>query len=102
MSAPPFNDKNMMVADPQDARYVYAVWADWFRMAGGPAYFVRTTNADYGTPQRSIYDPGNTNQTFGNQMIVLRDGSVLNFFTDIIRAATSASARDRIQCHLLD
>lgn len=89
-----FNDKNMMVADPQDARYVYAVWGRLLSNGGGPAYFARTTNA--GTTwdaARSIYDPGNTNQTFGNQMIVLRDGSVLNFFTDIIRAATSASAR---------
>ena len=34
---------------------------------------------------RSIWRPGNTNQPSGNLMIVLRDGSLLNFFTDIIR-----------------
>ena len=89
-----FNDKNMMVADPQDARYLYAVWGRLLTNGGGPAYFSRTTNAGASwEAARSIYDPGNTNQTFGNLMIVLRDGSLLNFFTDIIRAATPTSAR---------
>lgn len=89
-----FNDKNMVIADPQDARYVYAVWGRLLADGGGPAYFARTTNAGATwETARSIYDPGNTNQTFGNQMIVLRDGSVLNFFVDIIRTATPASAR---------
>ncbi|MBL8311088.1 MAG: exo-alpha-sialidase [Burkholderiales bacterium] len=89
-----FNDKNMMVADPQDARYVYAVWGRLLTNGGGPAYFARTTNAGASwEAARSIYDPGSTNQTFGNQIIVLSDGSLLNFFTDIIRTATPASAR---------
>lgn len=89
-----FNDKDMLVADHNDARYVYAVWGRLRADGAGPAYFSRTTDAGATwEAARSIYDPGNTNQTFANQLLVLRDGSLLNFFVDIVRAATPTSAR---------
>lgn len=89
-----FNDKNMLVADRNDARYVYAVWGRLRTDGGGPAYFSRTTDAGGNwDAARSIYDPGSSNQTFSNQLLVLRDGSLLNFFVDIIRTATPSSGR---------
>ena len=81
------NDKNSMTADPNDSRYVYAVWdrlvtppsgtpnptagenAIAFR---GPTLFTRTTNGGRSWEDaRIIFDPGTLNQTIGNQIVVL-------------------------------
>ena len=76
-----FNDKDAITADPTDARYVYATWD---RLAGnrGPSYLARTT--DFGAtwePAHAIFDPGAANQTLNNQIVVLPDGTLVNFFT---------------------
>ncbi len=80
------NDKESITADRTDSRYVYAIW-DRLLSAGGPAsaistehaqgyrgpvWFSRTTNAGASwETARVIYDPGEINQTIGNQVIVL-------------------------------
>lgn len=79
-----FNDKETVTADPHDARYVYVVWDRLQQRASGPAYFSRTT--DGGTtwePARAIHDPGDREQTIGNLVRVLPDGTLVNLFTHL-------------------
>jgi hypothetical protein len=104
------NDKNSLTADPTDANFVYAVWdrlqitaADAINPENvrpgrgiaigvrigfgfkGPIYFARSTNGgDSWEPVRKIYDPGANNQTIGNQIVVLPDGTLVDFFTEIL------------------
>jgi hypothetical protein len=78
-----FNDKETLTADPHDPGFVYAVW-DRLRPNGGPAYFARTTNGGVSwEPARPIHDPGNGQQTIGNLIRVLPDGTLVNLFTHI-------------------
>ena len=93
------NDKNAINADPEDADFVYAVWDRLELPLGtvinpenviglgfrGPALFSRTTSGGASwEPARQIYDPGGTNQTIGNQIVVLPDGTLVNFFNEIL------------------
>ena len=99
-----FNDKETITADPTDARFVYAVWdrvnvppgdvnrflvgnLEHKRDRGftGPAMFSRTTDGGHTwEPPRIIYNPGANNQTLGNQIAVLPDGTLVNFFTEFL------------------
>jgi hypothetical protein len=106
-----FNDKNSITADPHDSRFVYAVWDRLVLGAGaapqlgldgvvamqnrlfrhgahpkqGPTLFARTTNggASWETP-RVIFDPGIDSQTINNTIVVLPNGDVFDFFTEIL------------------
>jgi len=93
------NDKNAITADPTDADFVYAVWDRLKVPLGsvinpenvfglgfkGPAQFSRTTDGgETWEPPRAIYDPGGNNQTIGNQIGVLPNGVVINFFNEIL------------------
>ena len=94
-SATVFHDKNMLVADPTNAAFVYAVWGRLDGVGGGhgPAWFTRTTNGGVTwETSRGIYEPGAGNQTFGNQLTVLPSGMLINVFLDITRSATAQSA----------
>lgn len=89
-----FNDKESITADPTNASYVYAVW-DRSRKPGenadfnalhsfafrGDAIFSRTTNAGASwEPPRNIL-PTNANLfTIGNQIVVLSNGTLVDFF----------------------
>jgi hypothetical protein len=87
-----FNDKNSITADPTNSKRVYAVWdrlfapdltlPDFF----GPTYLARSTNGG-ATWQaaKAIYDPGKNNQTIGNVVNVLPDGTLINSFDLIIQ-----------------
>lgn len=93
-SASIFHDKNMLVADPTDAAYVYAIWGrlDTIGSGHGPAWFTRTTDGGISwEASRGIYEPGAGNQTFGNQLTVLPNGVLINVFLDIIRSGTALS-----------
>jgi hypothetical protein len=96
------NDKNSITADPFDANFVYAVWDRLHVPVGtiihpelvlgfkGPAMFSRTTNGGQSwEPARIIYNPGGNNQTIGNQIAVLSDGTLLNFFNEILNFKNS-------------
>jgi len=88
-----FNDKEAITADPTDAHYVYAVWDRLVSNTSGPTYFARS--ADGGTTwaaARAIYDPGANSQTIGNQILVLPDGTLVLFFTQIDDAGGGFSA----------
>ena len=90
-----FNDKQSITADPTNANFVYAVWDRLvfpnehanvkaaFRALGfrGPAWFARSTNGgNTWEPARMIFDPGQENQTIGNQIVVLPNGDLVDAF----------------------
>ena len=76
-----FNDKEAITADPTDARYAYATW-DRLADNGGPSYLARTTDGGASwEPARAIFDPGAGRQTLNNQIVVLPDGTLVNFMT---------------------
>jgi len=80
-----FNDKETVTADPNDARYAYAVWDRITTQNTGPTMFART--ADGGAtwePARAIYDPGPGAQTIGNLIRVLPDGTLVNLAAHLI------------------
>jgi hypothetical protein len=95
------NDKNSLTADPTDPGFVYAVWDKLNLSPGGiklnrnfrgglgsfkgAAYFSRSTDGgDTWEEPETLYDPGGLNQTIGNQIVVLPDGTVIDFFTEIL------------------
>ena len=93
-----FNDKQTITADSTAANLVYAVWdrlvfpnerasdVASFRSSAfrGPAWFARSTDGgDSWEPARQIYDPGQNDQTIGNQIVVLPDGTLVNLFNEI-------------------
>lgn len=88
-----FNDKESITADQNDPNYVYAVWDRLVfpneRTRGksplntaafrGPAWFSRTTNGGASwEPARPIFDPGQNDQTIGNQIVALGNGDLVN------------------------
>ena len=91
------NDKNSMTADPAVANNVYAVWdrlvfpndrtrGQSFNTAAafrGPTYFTRTTNGgESWETARPIFDPGQNDQTIGNQIAVTGGtGTLVNVMT---------------------
>lgn len=92
-----FNDKNAITADPYDSRFVYAVWdrlvfpqeraddqAAFHAFASrGPTVLARTVNGGQSwEPMRTIYDPGENDQTIGNIIEVLPDGTLACFFDE--------------------
>ncbi len=82
-----FNDKNTITADPTDSDYVYAVWDRLSSNGNGPTYFTRSINGGVNwEAARSIYNPGATNQTIGNVIAVLPDGTLINLMTKIVDA----------------
>jgi hypothetical protein len=77
-----FNDKESITADPLDPRYVYATWDRLRDQGTGPTWFARTTNGGQSwEPARGIFDPGPASQTINNQIVVLPDGTLVDFFT---------------------
>jgi hypothetical protein len=109
-----FNDKQSITADPNSSSRVYAVWDRLIfppseraaAIAGfvtaafrGPAWFGRTTDGgETWEPARQIFDPGQQNQTIGNQIAVLPDnasfdGELINIFDLIINRRNAPPGR---------
>jgi len=85
-----FNDKCTITADPVTPHFVYAVWDRLVSEIAGPTAFARS--ADDGatwSAARTIYDPGATNQTISNQIVVLPNGALINLFLEIDTAANN-------------
>ncbi len=81
-TAPFFNDKNSITADPTDPRFVYAAWDRLRQNAGGPAYLARSDDSGVSfAPARPVFDPGPTAQIIGAEVVVASDGTVLYIFT---------------------
>jgi hypothetical protein len=93
-----FNDKQSITADPTDSDFVYAVW-DRLENLGlgpfdflGPGLFARSTDGGVSWEEaREIFDPGTGNQIIGAQIVVLPDGTLLNFFDQIINLLPDGS-----------
>jgi hypothetical protein len=79
-----FNDKNAITADPTNSAFAFAVWDRLLPNGNGATWFSRTVNGGqtWESP-RPIYDPGGANQTIGNLIVVLPNGSLVNLFTEI-------------------
>ncbi len=90
-----FNDKNTITADPTNSNYVYAIWDRLDSPPGkgslkssentsgyrGPTLLARTTDGgETWEPARIIYNLGTHNQTIGNQIVVLPNGTLVNLF----------------------
>ena len=85
-----FNDKDAITADPTDARFVYAVWDRLSTDNLGPTYFSRSADGGATWQQaRAIYDPGLTNQTISNALVVLPNGTLVTMLLEL--DATSAT-----------
>lgn len=102
------NDKETITADPDDSNLVYLVWdriespkaraaAIAFEHAlgfRGPTWFSRTTNGgvSWETP-RLIFDPGQEDQTIGNQIVVLPNGDLIDVFNLIFNFKNAHKVR---------
>src|SRR5215218_1517021 len=93
-----FNDKETLTADPGDADLVYATWqriVSPSEVSSGAAFenaitffsdtwFARSTDGgETWEPAHSIFHPGQFNQTIGNQIEVLPNGTLINGFNRI-------------------
>jgi hypothetical protein len=102
------NDKNSLTADNSSANHVYAIWdrlefpnAQAAKAAGehaigyrGPTWFSRTTNGGASwEPAHMIYDPGEVNQTIGNQIVQTHSGALLDGFDLIYNFSNSHKVR---------
>jgi hypothetical protein len=94
-----FNDKESVTADATQPGYAYAVWDRFVTPSGNsrssieglinsrsfrePIWFSRTTDGGVTwEPARNIYDRSEFNGTIGNQILVGKNGDLLNFFDE--------------------
>jgi hypothetical protein len=90
-----FNDKESITADPNDARYVYAIW-DRLRFPSDAANFnaqhafsfrgdaIFSRSSDGGAtwePARAIFAPRALKSTIGHQIVVRPTGELVDLFT---------------------
>lgn len=103
-----FNDKESITADPANASLVYVVWDRLVVPTGrarglsfehaigfhGPAWFSRSTDGGntWAAP-RIIFDPGEVNQTIGNQILVLPNGNLVDGFNLIYNFKNAQGVR---------
>ena len=88
-----FNDKGSITADPRDARFVYATWDRLVASGGGPTMFARSVdNGRTWSAPVAIHDPGVRAQTLGNVIVLLRDGTLVDLFTQIGFAPVGTSS----------
>ena len=92
------NDKVSITADPTSSKYVYATWdrlvfptpnssataAFHAHAYRGPTLLSRTTDGGATWSTSTIFDPGQNNQTIGNQIVVLPDGTLVDAFDLIV------------------
>ena len=96
------HDKNSITADPIREGYAYAVWDFLDLPAGaainpdrgvfggglgfkGAALISRTTDGgDTWSKPKTLYNPGGVNQTIGNQIVGLPNGTLVDFFVEIL------------------
>jgi hypothetical protein len=94
-----FNDKESVTADALTSGYAYAVWDRFVTPSGTsresleglihsqsfrePIWFARTTNGGVTwEPARNIYDQSEFNGTIGSQIVVAKNGDLLDFFAE--------------------
>src|SRR5262245_15832101 len=105
-----FDDKEAVTADPSAAGYAYAVWDRFVTPSGTsrssvlgaihshtfrePVWFSRTTDGGKTwEPARNIYDRSEHNGTIGNQILVAKNGDLLDFFDEFFTHKNSDGQR---------
>jgi hypothetical protein len=105
-----FNDKESVTADPKTAGYAYAVWDRFVTPSGTsresieglihsrsfrePIWFSRTTDGGLTwEPARNIYDRSEFNGTIGSQILVAKNGDLLDFFDEFFIHKNADQAR---------
>ncbi len=89
-----FNDKETVTADPRDARFAYAVWDRIVQGGNGPTYFARTVDGGATwEAARAIYDPGPDQQTIGNLVRELPDGTLVNLMARLAAGSGDEKAQ---------
>ena len=79
-----FNDKESITADPIGPNTVYAVWDQLTLSDHGAAMFARSIDGGITwSTAKAIYDPGQGNQTLGNEIVGMPDGTLLDLFEEI-------------------
>ena len=65
----------------------------------GPIWFARSTNGGLSwEPARQLYDPGQNDQTIGNQIAVLPNGTLVNLFAEFNNENTNQLRAGRCGC----
>jgi BNR repeat-like domain len=86
-----FNDRDSITADP-NSDAVYVVWdritSD--QTGSGPAWLARTLDGGAHWTTAVLYDPGSGSQTFNNQIVLLPDGTLLDFHTLLTSVFTTS------------
>jgi hypothetical protein len=82
------DDKESVTADPTNSSFAYYTWdrlffdPNTFNFISGPTWFSRTTDGGRNwEAAHVIFDGGTNTQTIGNQIVVLPNGTVEDFFT---------------------
>ena len=78
-----FNDRDSITADPASGR-AFLVWDRLTNAtnASSPAYLALSVDGGITWPGTGqLYDPGTNNEAFNNEIAVLPNGTVLDFFT---------------------
>jgi hypothetical protein len=82
------DDKESVTADPTNSKFVYYTWdrlffdPNTFNFINGPTWFSRTTDGGKTWEAgRIIFDGGSNTQTIGNQIVVMPNGTLVDFFT---------------------
>jgi Neuraminidase (sialidase) len=89
-----FNDKETLTADPHDSNFVYVTWqrivsptersssrsAENTVTFKSVAWFARSEDGGESYEARPVFDPGQFNQTIGNQIVVLPNGDLVMLF----------------------
>ena len=93
-----FNDKESITADPNNSNFVYAVWDRLDTSNRGPTMFARSIDGGVSwQPATPIYDPGIGNQTIGNEIVGLSNGTILDLFEEIdSTSSTTATSSIRV------
>jgi len=79
------HDKEAITADPADPNFVYTVWDVIDGTTNtGPTLFSRSVDTGITwSLSKVLYNPGVGLQTLGNQLVVMPDGSLRTFFSEI-------------------
>jgi hypothetical protein len=105
-----FNDKESVTADPLTAGYAYAAWDRFVTPSGTsrasieglinsrsfrePIWFSRTTDDGLSwEPARKIYDRSEFTGTIGSQILVAKNGDLLDFFDEFFIHKNQGGAR---------
>src|SRR5262249_26408900 len=69
-----------ITADPTNSQFVYAVWPRFHKDTGIPMFSRTTNGGQTWEPAREIFNPGGNNGSAFPQIVVLPDGTLVNFF----------------------